>query len=184
MVPRLLEKYRNEIISNIMQKFNFKNKFQVPRLEKIVVNMGVGAGAADQKVLENALSQLALITGQRPIITKAKKAISNFKIKKGSPVGCKVTLRGSMMYEFFDRLISAALPRIRDLRGFSVNAFDDNGNYSLGIEEQTIFPEIDIDKVQKLQGMDIVIVTTARKRSLAYELLKEFGFPFRQQKEL
>lgn len=181
MAPRLLEKYRNEIIPDIMQRFNFKNRLQVPRLEKIVINMGIGAGATEQKVLEDVLSQLALIAGQRPIITKAKKAISNFKIKKGTPVGCKVTLRGYMMYEFLDRLVSAALPRIRDFRGFSIDAFDDHGNYSLGIEEQTIFPEIDIDKVKKIQGMDIVIVTTTRMRTLTYELLKQFGFPFQQQ---
>lgn len=180
MVPRLLEKYRTEITPNIMQKFNFKNRLQVPRLEKIVVNMGLGAGALEQKILEQALGQLALITGQRPIITKAKKAISNFKIRKGQAVGCKVTLRGTMMYEFFDRLISMAIPRIRDFRGYPVNAFDGRGNYSLGIVEQTIFAEVDIDKVHKVQGMDIVIVTTAEEPTLAYELLKAFGFPFRQ----
>lgn len=179
MIPRLLEKYRNEITPSIMQKFGYKNRLQVPRLEKIVVNMGVGEGAGDIKVLEEASKQLALITGQRPIITKARKAISNFKIREGSAVGCKVTLRGFIMYEFFDRLISVALPRIKDFRGFPQNSFDNKGNYSLGITEQTIFPEIDIDKVRRLQGMDIVIVTKAGKRALALELLKAFGFPFR-----
>ncbi len=179
MIPRLLEKYRKEIVPSIMQKFGFKNKLQVPRMEKIVVNMGVGAGAHDIKVLEEASSELALITGQRPIITKARKAISNFKIREGSPVGCKVTLHGSKMYEFLDRLISVALPRIKDFRGLSLNSFDGAGNYSLGIDEQTIFPEIDIDKVKRLQGMDITLVTTAKNKALASVLLKAFGLPLR-----
>lgn len=180
MIPRLLERYRKEIIPDIMQKFGFKNKLQVPRLEKIVVNMGVGAGAHDIKVLEQACSELALITGQRPVITRARKAISNFKIKKGQPVGCKVTLRGFKMYEFLDRLVSVALPRIKDFRGLSQHSFDKNGNYSLGINEQTIFPEIDIDKVQRLQGMDITIVTTTQNQTLALELLKAFNLPFQK----
>ena len=180
MIPRLLEKYRNEITPSIMQKFNFKNKLQVPRLEKIVINMGVSQGAADIKILEEACSQLSLIAGQRPIITKARKAISNFKIRKGSSIGCKVTLRGYMMYEFLDRLISAVLPRIKDFRGFPESSFDNKGSYSLGITEQTIFSEIDIDKVERLQGMDITIVTTASSRAEAFELLKAYGFPFRR----
>lgn len=180
MIPRLLEKYRNEITPSIMQKFNFKNKLQVPRLEKIVINMGVGQGAADIKIVEEARSQLSLIAGQRPIITKARKAISNFKIRKGSSIGCKVTLRGYIMYEFLDRLISAVLPRIKDFRGFPESSFDNKGSYSLGITEQTIFPEIDIDKVERLQGMDITIVTTASSRAEALELLKAYGFPFRR----
>ncbi|MFC1631187.1 50S ribosomal protein L5 [Candidatus Omnitrophota bacterium] len=179
MKPRLIEKYKTEITDSLMQKLGFKNKFQVPRLEKIVVNMGVGVGAQDIKVLEEASKQLALITGQRPTITRSKKAISNFKIRKNASVGCRVTLRGYIMYEFFDRLISAALPRIRDFRGFPKSSFDSSGNYSLGIVEQTIFPEIDIDKVQRMQGMDIIIVTTAENRELCYELLRAFGFPFR-----
>jgi large subunit ribosomal protein L5 len=162
-----------------MQKFGFKNALEVPRLEKIVVNMGVGSGAHEIKVLEQAQAELALITGQRPVITKARRAISNFKIRKGSAVGCKVTLHGFRMYEFLDRLISAALPRIKDFRGLGRNSFDGKGNYSFGITEQVIFPEIDIDKVQRLQGMDVVVVTTAKKQDLAYELLKAFGFPFR-----
>lgn len=141
--------------------------------------MGVGGGAQDIKILEQAVTELAQITGQHPIITKAHKAISNFKIRKGSPIGCKVTLRGSKMYEFLDRLVNVALPRIRDFRGISQNSFDQNGNYSLGIAEQTIFSEIDIDKVQRLRGMDITIVTTAESREAALELLKAFGFPFR-----
>ena len=179
MTPRLLEKYRKEVIPSIMQKFGFKNRLQVPHIEKIVVNMGVGQGAHDIKPLEQACSELALIAGQRPIITRARKAISNFKIRKGSAIGCKVTLRGFRMYEFLDRLISVALPRIRDFRGISKNSFDGGGNYSLGIDEQTIFPEIDIDKMHRLQGMDITIATTAKTDELAREVLKAFNFPFR-----
>jgi large subunit ribosomal protein L5 len=179
MVPRLLEKYRQEIIPQVMQKSGLKNRLAVARLEKIVLNMGIGAGAADPKVLEEASEQLALIAGQRPVITKASKAISNFKIRKGSSVGCKVTLRGYKMYEFLDRLISVALPRIKDFRGLSANSFDRAGNYSLGITEQTIFPEIDIDKIKKLQGMHITIVTTAKTDALASELLKAFGLPLK-----
>ena len=180
MTPRLLEKYRKEIVPAIMQKSGFKNRLEVPRLEKIVVNMGVGAGAHDSKVLEQAVAELVIITGQHPIVTKARKAISNFKIRKGSDVGCKVTLRGFKMYEFLDRLVNVAFPRIRDFRGLSQNSFDGNGNYSLGITEQTIFPEIDIDKLQRLQGLDVTIVTTAKTAARARELLKAFGFPFRQ----
>ncbi|MBN2097461.1 MAG: 50S ribosomal protein L5 [Candidatus Omnitrophica bacterium] len=179
MLPRLLERYRAEIVPSMMKKFNLKNRLEVPRLQKIVINMGVGPGAHDNKLIEQACSHLAVITGQRPVITKAHKAISNFKIRKDSNVGCKVTLRGAKMYEFFDRLISVALPRIRDFRGFSSNAFDQFGNYSLGLSEQTIFPEIEIDQVQKMQGMDVTIVTSLNNRELSFELLKEFGFPFR-----
>ena len=163
-----------------MQKFGFPNRLEVARLEKIVVNMGVGAGAHDIKVLEEACQQLALIAGQRPVITKAHKAISNFKIRRGSPIGCKVTLRGAKMYEFLDHLVNIALPRIRDFRGLSPNSFDNAGGYSIGLSEQTIFPELDIDKVKRLQGMDITRDTTAETKDLAFELLKAFGFPFRQ----
>jgi len=180
MKPRLLEKYRNEIIPQMMEKFNFKNKLQVPCLEKIVINMGVGQAASDSKIIEEPMKELALITGQKPIITRAKKAISNFKLKKGMPVGLKVTLRGARMYEFFDRFINVALPRIRDFRGISSNSFDKNGNYSIGLNEQTIFPEIDIDKVQRNQGMDVTICTTAKSKEDAYKLLKLFGMPFRE----
>jgi large subunit ribosomal protein L5 len=180
MIPRLLEKYRNNITPSLMQKFNFKNRFQVPRLEKIVLNAGVGAGAHDIRILEQVCAELALIAGQRPIITKARKSISNFKIRKGSPIGCKVTLRGFKMYEFLDRLISVALPRIRDFRGLRPNSFDGVGNYSIGLEEQTIFPEINIDKVQRLQGLSVTIVTTAKTRKEAFELLQAFGLPFRE----
>ncbi len=180
MTPRLLDKYRNQICPQIMQKFNFKNKLKAPRLEKIVVNMGVGLGAHDSKVLDEACNQLAQITGQKPIITKARKAIANFKLRKGSAIGCKVTLRGAMMYEFFDRLISVALPRIKDFRGLPKKSFDAFGNYTFGINEQAIFPEIEVDKITRLQGMDITIVTKARSNPLAQELLRSFGFPFQQ----
>jgi large subunit ribosomal protein L5 len=166
----------------MVEKFNFKNKLQAARLEKIVVNMGVGQGAHDGKVLEEACNQLAQITGQKPIITRARKAIANFKIRKGSAIGCKVTLRGVMMYEFFDRLISVALPRIKDFRGLSKKSFDAFGNYTFGINEQTIFPEIEVDRVKRLQGMDITIVINARSKGLAQELLRSYGFPFQQQR--
>jgi large subunit ribosomal protein L5 len=180
MTPRLLERYRKEIVPEIMRKSSLKNRFQVPRLEKIVINMGIGAGAHDSKILEQACAELAQITGQHPTMTKARKAISNFKIRKGSTVGCRVTLHGARMYEFMDRLVNTSLPRIRDFRGLSPKSFDAHGNYSLGITEQTIFPEIDIDKVRKLQGMDITFVTTSRDKALSLELLKAFGFPFRK----
>lgn len=179
MVPRLLEKYRKEIVGEIMQRFNLKNKMEVPRLEKIVINMGVGKARDDIRILEEARHDLAAITGQKPVITRAKKAIANFKLRKGVPVGCKVTLRKVMMYEFLDRLVNVALPRIRDFRGVSVASFDKQGNYTLGIEEQVIFPEIDIDKVKQTQGMDIVIVIKAKNREQAKELLRLFGMPFR-----
>ncbi|KPK39727.1 MAG: 50S ribosomal protein L5 [Omnitrophica WOR_2 bacterium SM23_29] len=179
-VPRLLEKYRKQVVPQMMERFNYKNRFQLPQLIKIVINMGVGQGAQDIKVLEAAANDLATITGQKPIITRAKKAIANFKIKKGSPIGCKVTLRGAMMYEFFDRLINVALPRIRDFRGISPDAFDQSGNYALGIFEQAIFPEIEYDKVQRVQGMDIIIVTNAKSAEEARELLRFMGMPFRK----
>lgn len=179
MTPRLLDKYRNEIVPAIMGKFNFKNRFQVPRLTKIVINIGMGEGGQDIKVLESACEEVALITGQRPVITRAKKDIANFKIRKGLPIGCKVTLRGTRMYEFLDRLTSVALPRIRDFRGVSATSFDGDGNYAIGITEQFIFPEIDYDKVQKIHGMDIIIGVTHTSRECSYELLKLFGMPFK-----
>lgn len=179
MVPRLLDRYRNEITPKMMEKFGYKNKLQVPLLEKIVINMGVGAGAHDIKVLEESCSELSIITGQKPIITRARKAIANFKIKEGAPVGCKVTLRQSRMYEFLDRLLNVALPRIRDFRGVSPNSFDRQGNFSLGLSEQTVFPEIEFDQVKKIQGMDIVIVSRAKSRDEGYELLRLFGMPFK-----
>ncbi len=179
MVPRLLTRYRDEIVPGIMKKFNFKNRFQVPRLTKIVINIGMGEGGQDIKVLESACEEVALITGQRPVITRAKKAIANFKIRKGLPIGCKVTLRGMRMYEFLDRLTNVALPRIRDFRGVSATSFDGDGNYAIGITEQFIFPEIDYDKVQKIHGMDIIIGVTPTSRECSYELLKLLGMPFK-----
>ncbi|MFH1856812.1 MAG: 50S ribosomal protein L5 [Candidatus Omnitrophota bacterium] len=182
MTPRLLEKYKNEIVSQMVEKFNFKNKMQVPKVEKVVINMGIGAGASDIKIIETAMAELAQITGQKPVITRSKKAISNFKIRKGSAVGLKVTLRKNRMYEFLDRFINVTLPRIRDFRGLPADSFDEGGNYSLGLTEQTIFPEIDVDKVQKPQGMNVTICTTAKEKEYAYELLKLFGMPFREEK--
>jgi len=180
MVPRLLEKYRKEIVPILMAELGYKNKLEVPRLEKIVINMGVGEGAHDIKVIEEAVLALSLITGQKPIITRAKKAISNFKIKKGDPIGCKVTLRRERMYEFLDRFINVALPRIRDFRGVSPDSFDDYGNYNIGISEYTVFPEIEYDKVQHVLGMDINIVIKAKNKKESYLLLKLLGMPFRE----
>jgi large subunit ribosomal protein L5 len=180
MIPRLFERYRNEIAPQLMQAFNIKNKLAVPRLEKVVVNMGVGEGAQDIKILEKAMDELALITGQRPVLRRAKKAISNFKIRQGHPVGCKVTLRRAKMYEFMDRLINVAFPRIRDFRGVPDDSFDKEGNYSLGLTEQGIFPEIDFDKVSRSQGMDITfVIKNTKTNEQAKELLKLFGMPFR-----
>lgn len=179
MIPRLLEHYRSVVVPKMMETFKLKNMMQVPRLKKIVVNMGVGKAKEDIKVLEAATQDLAMITGQKPVITRAKKAIANFKIREGLPIGCKVTLRKAKMYEFLDRVINVALPRIKDFRGISADSFDKGGNFSLGINEQAIFPEIDIDKVQHTQGMDIVIVTNAKNKEKAKELLRLFGMPFR-----
>jgi large subunit ribosomal protein L5 len=177
--PRLREKYRQEIVPLMMEAFKLKNKLEVPRVEKIVVNMGVGEGAADIKVVEKAMEELALICGQRPVLRRAKKAISNFKIREGSPVGCKVTLRKAMMYEFMDRLLNVALPRIRDFRGVSPDAFDRAGNYTLGLSEQGIFPEIEYDKLTRTQGMDITfVVKNSKSKGQSRELLKLFGMPF------
>ena len=178
-IPRLKEKYLKEIVPAMMEKYKFKNTMQVPKITKIVINMGVGEGAHDIKVLEQAIKELAQICGQQPIITRAKKAISNFKIRKGDPVGCKVTLRGNKMYEFFDRMTSVAMPRIRDFKGVAPDSFDDNGNYNLGLTEQMIFPEIEYDRVTKVQGMGISISTSAHEESQALELLKLLGMPFR-----
>ncbi len=175
---RLLEKYHAEIVPALLKKFEYKSIMQVPAMSKIVVNIGVGDATQDSKRLEEAVSELALITGQKPIITKAKKSIATFKLREGQAIGCKVTLRGVRMYEFFDKLISIALPRVRDFRGINRNSFDGHGNYTLGVKEQLIFPEIDYDKVGKIRGMDIVIVTTAHSDEEAYALLKEFGMPF------
>jgi len=179
MTPRLLEQYRNEIIPKMMDKFGIKNKFAVPKLEKIVVNMGVGEALTDIKILDKAMEELAAITGQKPVIRRAKKAISNFKIKQGQPIGCKVTLRRAIMYEFMDRLINVAIPRIRDFRGVPGDSFDNAGNYTLGLSEQSIFPEIDYDKITRSQGMDITfVIKNAKSKEQSKELLRLFGMPF------
>ena len=173
------EKYKNEVVPALMEKFKYRNIMEVPRLEKIVVNMGVGEGSRSPKLLDAAAHDLALITGQKAIITKAKKSIAAFKVRTGMPVGCRVTLRGERMYDFFSRLINVTLPRLRDFRGVSAKSFDGRGNYSLGIREQTVFPEIDYDKVEHVQGMDITVVTTAKSDEEAKELLAAFGMPFK-----
>jgi large subunit ribosomal protein L5 len=182
ITPRLLEKYRKEIVPQLMQAFNLKNRFAAPRLEKIVVNMGVGEAAQDIKLLEKSMEEMGLITGQKPVIRRAKKAISNFKIKEGQAIGCKVTLRRAIMYEFLDRLISIALPRIRDFRGVSADSFDMAGHYTLGLTEQNIFPEIDYDKISRTQGMDVTfVIKMSKSREQSKELLKAFGMPFKSQ---
>jgi len=181
MTPRLLEKYRNEILAAMMQRFGFKNKLAVPHLEKIVINMGIGEGIQDIKLLEKATEELALISGQKPLLRRAKKAIANFKIKQGQPIGCKVTLRRKMMYEFMDRLVSIALPRIRDFRGIPADSFDQAGNYTLGIIDQIIFPEIEYDKITRTQGMDITfVIKNSKSKEHSRELLRLFGMPFQQ----
>ncbi|MFB3897192.1 MAG: 50S ribosomal protein L5 [bacterium] len=177
-VPRLKKIYGDKIIKELSTKFGYKNVMEAPRLMKIVVNMGVGEGSRDIKLLDAATHDLTQITGQKPVITRAKKSIANFKIRAGMPVGCKVTLRGNRMYEFFDRLVNIALPRIRDFRGVPPNSFDGRGSYTVGIREQVIFPEIDLDKVVRTQGMDITIVTSAKSDAEARELLRYLGMPF------
>lgn len=176
--PRLAEKYAKEIIPAMMKRFNYKNVMQVPKLEKISVNVGVGQATQDAKLLETAVTELEAITGQKAAVTKAKKAISNFKLRQGLPIGARTTLRGRMMYEFLDRLVTLAMPQIRDFRGVSDRSFDGRGNYTLGIKEQIIFPEIDADRVTKISGMDVTFVTTAATDMEAMELLKQFGMPF------
>ena len=179
-MARLKDFYYNEVVAGMTKKFNYKNVMEVPKLDKIVINMGVGEAKENAKLLESAVKDLEIITGQKPVITKAKKSIANFKLREGMSIGCKVTLRGEKMYEFADRLINLALPRVRDFRGVNPNAFDGRGNYSLGIKEQLIFPEIEYDKVDKVRGMDIVFVTTAKTDEEARELLTLFGMPFRK----
>lgn len=180
MTPRLLEKYRNEIIPKMQELFGLRNRYAVPYLEKIVINMGVGLAIGDIKILDKAMEDLALISGQKPIIRRARRAISNFKLKAGQPVGCKVTLRKARMYEFLDRLINVTLPRIRDFRGLSPDSFDKAGNYTLGILEQGIFPEIDYDKITRTQGMDItIVIKNAKSREQAFKLLGLFNMPFK-----
>ena len=175
---RLQDKYNNEIKKALIEKFGYSSVMQAPRLEKIVINVGVGDALQDAKAIDIVVKEIATITGQHPVITKAKKSIANFKLREGQAIGVKVTLRGMRMYEFFDRLVSIALPRVRDFRGVSKNSFDGHGNYTLGVKEQLMFPEIDYDKVTKIRGMDIVIVTTARKDDEAYALLEALGMPF------
>lgn len=180
-MARLKETYCNEIVDAMMKKFGYKNKMQVPKLEKIVVNMGVGEAKENSKLLDAAMSDMQIITGQKPVSTKAKHSVANFKIREGMAIGCKVTLRGERMYDFADRIINLALPRVRDFRGVNPNSFDGRGNYALGIKEQLIFPEIDYDKVDKVRGMDVIFVTTAKTDEEARELLTQFGMPFIKQ---
>ncbi len=177
---RLQEIYRNDITSALMEKFNYSSVMECPKVSKIVINIGAGDAVQNPKVLDDAVNELTQITGQKPLVTRAKKSISNFKLREGMPIGCKVTLRGERMYDFFDKLITIALPRVRDFRGINPKGFDGRGNYTLGVKEQLIFPEINYDKVSKIRGMDIVIVTTAKTDQEAFELLKAFGMPFRR----
>ena len=180
MTTRLQEKYQKEVIPAMIEKFGYKNIMEVPKLEKIVINMGVGEAKDNQKVLEAAMNDLSIIAGQKPILTRAKKSVANFKIRENMALGCKVTLRKAKMYEFADKLMTIALPRVRDFRGVSSKAFDGRGNYSLGVKEQLIFPEIEYDKIDKVRGMDIIFVTTANTDEEARELLRFLGMPFAQ----
>lgn len=177
---RLQEKYENSVRAELQNKFNYKSSMQIPKLDKIVINMGCGDAVANAKVLDDAVEELTIIAGQKPVITKAKKSIANFKLREGMPIGCKVTLRGERMYEFFDKLVSVALPRVRDFHGINPNAFDGRGNYTLGVKEQLIFPEINFDKVKKVRGMDIVIVTTANTDEEGRTLLTLMGMPYKK----
>ena len=177
-MSRLKDLYNDQIVENLTKKFGYKNVMQVPKLDKIVVNMGVGEAKENAKILESAVKDMEAITGQKAVLTKAKNSIANFKIREGMAIGCKVTLRGEKMYEFLDRLVNLALPRVRDFRGVNPDSFDGRGNYALGIKEQIIFPEIEYDKVDKVRGMDIIFVTTANTDEEARELLKEFNMPF------
>jgi large subunit ribosomal protein L5 len=178
--PRLKTKYLNDVVPALQQQFNYSSVMQVPRLEKICINQGIGEATGDKKLVENAANELSTITGQKAVPTKAKRSVSNFKLREGMPIGVRVTLRGERMYEFLDRLISIALPRVRDFRGVNDKAFDGRGNYTMGVTEQIIFPEIDIDKVNKIMGMDITFVTTAQTDAEAFALLKEMGIPFKK----
>lgn len=177
---RLQEKYNNSVKAELQNQFNFKSSMQIPRLDKIVINMGCGDAVENSKVLDDAVEDLTIIAGQKPVVTKAKKSIANFKLREGMPIGVKVTLRGERMYEFFDKLVSVALPRVRDFHGVNPNAFDGRGNYTLGVKEQLIFPEINFDKVKKIRGMDIVVVTTAANDEEGRALLTLMGMPFRK----
>jgi large subunit ribosomal protein L5 len=176
--PRLKDKYTKDIVPALKQKFNYKSVMQVPKIEKICINKGMGIAVTDKKLIDVAIEEITNITGQKAVATRSKKAISNFKLRENMPIGVRVTLRGDRMYEFLDRLMNIALPRVRDFRGVSAKGFDGRGNYTLGVKEQIIFPEISIDKVNKISGMDITFVTTAKSDEESYELLKEFGMPF------
>ena len=177
-MSRLKEQYQNEIVDAMIKKFGYKNVMEVPKLDKVVINMGVGEARDNAKVLESAVADMEKIAGQKAVVTRAKNSVANFKIREGMPIGCKVTLRGERMYEFVDRLINPALPRVRDFRGVNPNAFDGRGNYALGIKEQLIFPEIEYDKIDKVRGMDVIFVTTAKTDEEARELLRQFNMPF------
>lgn len=178
---RLNAKYEETVKNVLMEKFNYSSVMEIPKLEKIVINMGVGDAVSNSKVLDDAVEELKVIAGQKPVVTKARKSIANFKLREGMPIGCKVTLRGERMYEFLDKLVSIALPRVRDFRGISANAFDGRGNYTLGVKEQLLFPEINYDKIKKVRGMDIVIVTTAKTDEEGRLLLAELGMPFKKR---
>ena len=177
-MSRLKEQYQNEIVEAMIKKFGYKNIMEVPKLDKVVINMGVGEAKENAKVLESAIADMEKIAGQKAVVTRAKNSVANFKIREGMPIGCKVTLRGERMYEFVDRLVNLALPRVRDFRGVNPNAFDGRGNYALGIKEQLIFPEIEYDKIDKVRGMDVIFVTTAKTDEEARELLTQFNMPF------
>ena len=179
-MSRLKDLYKSEIVDAMVKKFGYKNVMEVPKLDKIVINMGVGEAKENSKVLETAVKELETIAGQKVVTTKAKNAVANFKIREGMPIGCKVTLRGEKMYEFLDRLVNLALPRVRDFRGVSADSFDGRGNYALGIKEQIIFPEIEYDKIDKVRGMDVIVVTTAKTDEEARELLRLFNMPFKK----
>lgn len=181
MIPRLKERYNKDVVSAMMKTFGYKNVMQVPRLEKVVINMGMGDAKDNPKLLDSAMEELGIITGQKAVVTKAKKSVAAFKVRAGMKIGAKVTLRGDRMFQFLDRLFNIALPRVRDFRGVSVKSFDGRGNYALGIKEQLIFPEINYDKVDKIKGMDIIIVTTAKNDEEARELLASLGMPFAKQ---
>ncbi len=178
-MSRLYDYYKTEITPKLMERFKYKNIMEVPKVERVVINIGVGEAIQNPKTLDGAVNDLTLISGQKPVITRARKSIAGFKLREGMPIGCKVTLRGERMYDFLDRLINLSLPRVRDFRGVSPQAFDGRGNYALGIKEQTIFPEIDYDKIDKIRGLEVVIVTTAKTDEEARELLKGMGMPFR-----
>ena len=178
MANRVKVRYESEVKANLMKEFNYSSVMEIPKIDKIVVNIGVGDATGNSKLIDDSVKELQQITGQKPVVTKAKKSIATFKLREGMPIGCKVTLRGERMYEFYDKLVSITLPRTRDFRGVNKNAFDGRGNYTLGIKEQTIFPEINFEQVNRVRGMDIVIVTTAKTDAEARFLLKELGFPF------